>query len=167
MLRRLLVFVVVTVGILAAALFGLTRRFTVETNAMEPALKSGDRIAVFRFSDAFSSPGRKDIVVVTRPTTSGCRGPSKQVERIIGLPGEAVAERDGSISVDGKALNEPYVKAVNRGHETLSLRVPQDDYFVLGDKRTAPCARGALVRKMDVVGQVFLTYWPFDRISIG
>ena len=61
MARRLIVFLVVTVGVLAAAFFGLTRRFTVPSNAMEPTMKSGDHVSVFRW---FSSPGRKDVVVV-------------------------------------------------------------------------------------------------------
>ena len=56
--------VVVTVGILAGAFFGLTNRYTEPNDAMEPTVKKGDHVAVFRFEDTFNSPSRTDIVVV-------------------------------------------------------------------------------------------------------
>lgn len=165
---RLLLFLLVTVGVLAAAFFGLTRRFTVPSAAMEPTVASGDHVAVFRFSDSFTSPHRKDIVVFTRTSAlPGCGGGTKAVARIVGLPGETVSERDGVLSVDGTPLKEPYVRADRRDHATRAWHVPQDGYLVAGDNRRSPCAVPTAVPKKDVVGKVFLTFWPVDRISVG
>lgn len=164
---RLLVFVAVAVGILAALFFGLTRRYTVHSNAMLPALKRDDRVAVFRFQDTFRSPARKDVVVLTRPASVGCGSMSGAVERLIGLPGETVSEKNGFVSIDGKPLNEPYVQPARREPRTQTWHVPKDGYLVMGDNRRAPCASPVLVLKKAVVGSVFLTYWPADRISIG
>jgi signal peptidase I len=162
MLRRLLVFGVLTVGILAAAFFGLTRRFTVPANAMAPTMKSGDHVAVFRW---FSTPSRKDIVVFFAVPQPGCGTSRANVERVIGLPGETVEERDGVVSVDGKNLTEGYVKL--RDHGTNRWRVPLGTYLVMGDDRRARCNYRGTVPKKDIVGRVLYTYWPTGQISIS
>lgn len=164
---RLLVFVAVTIGILVALFFGLTRRYTVHSNAMLPTLKPDDHVAVFRFQDRFRSPSRKDVVVLTRPASVGCAGMSTAVGRIVGMPGETVSEKNGLVSIDGKPLQESYVQPARRESRTQTWHVPKDGYLVMGDNRRAPCASPVLVLKQAVVGTVFLTYWPGGRISIG
>jgi signal peptidase I len=166
-LPRLLVFLVVTVGLVVAAFFGLTQRYTEPTDAMEPTVKKGDHVAVFRFEDSFTSPNRKDVVVLKPQPTGACFSKS-YVMRIIGLPGETVTERNGAVEIDGKPLREPYVKpAQRRNHVVQTLHVPPDSYLVLGDNRRSRCWTPGFVLKKNVVGTVFLTYWPVDRISIG
>ena len=65
-LIRLVVILAVAAGVLAAALFGLTKRYTISSPAMAPAIRRSDQVAVFRFSDWFYTPHRKDIVVFER-----------------------------------------------------------------------------------------------------
>jgi signal peptidase I len=167
MLARLLVFLILSVGVLAAALFGLTRQYTVPGTGMAPTLKDGDHIAVFRFSDWFYTPHRKDVVVFTAPALAAkrCGESGKFVKRVIGLPGETVTEKDGFVSIDGALLKEPYVK---RDRRSGSWHVPKGEYFVLGDNRTGSCDSRywGSVPKRTIVGKVFLTYWPYDRVSI-
>lgn len=166
MLFRLLVFLAVAVGIVVAAFFGLTQRYTVPTDAMEPTLAKGDDVAVLRFEGSFTSPERKDVVVVKPEPTGACFSKS-YVARIIGLPGETVAVRDGAVAIDGKPLAEPYVRPANRNRVTQTLHVPQDSYLVLGDDRRSKCSSPGFVLKKNVVGTVSLTYWPVDRVSVG
>jgi signal peptidase I len=163
-LLRLLVFLAVTVGIVVAASFFLTERYTVPTDAMEPTVKKGDNVAVLRFEGSFTSPERKDVVVVKPEPTGACFSKS-YVGRIIGLPGETVSERNGVVAIDGKALEEPYVRPANRSHATQTLHVPPDSYLVLGDDRRSKCSSPGFVLKKNVAGTVFLTYWPVSRAS--
>jgi len=164
----LLVFAVVAAGIVAGAFFGLTRRFTVESRAMEPKVKKGDEVAVFRFSDSVTPPTRKDVVVLSGRVSPGCDVRGKySVARVIGLPDETVTERNGVVSIDGKPLEEPYVKAARRDVRSGTWHVSKDSYLVLGDNRRSACAAPYVVRKKHVVGFVTFTYWPFDRIAIG
>ncbi len=166
MLLRLLVFLAVIVGIVVAAFFGLTQRYTVPNDAMEPTMKKGDDTAVLRFEDSFTSPHRKDVVVVKPEPTGACFSKS-YVARIIGLPGETVSERDGAVSVDGKPLQEPYARPDDRSNGvTRTLHVPPDSYLVLGDNRRSKCSSPGFVLKKNVVGTVSLTYWPVDRVSV-
>ena len=60
------------------------------------------------------------------------------VKRVIGLPGQTVTFRDGSVLVDGETLEEPYLPA---GTETWpgtsgdTFTVPEGCVFLLGDNR--------------------------------
>jgi signal peptidase I len=169
LLLRLLIVLAVATAVLAGALFGLTRQFTAQTG-MEPAIKNGDHVAVFRFSDWFYTPHRKDVVVFTAPAAAAkaCGIHGKHVDRVIGLPGETVSEQNGHLSIDGTSLNEPYVKPANRDTRTAAWKVPPGSYFLIGDNRNESCdsrAWGSVPRK-DIVGKVFLTFWPVDRVSI-
>ena len=135
MLVRALIVLAATVGVLAAAFFGLTRQYTIHSVGMEPAIKPNDRVAVFRFSDWFYTPHRKDVVVFETPTPFSVSCGSRAVLRVIGLPGETVSERSGVVSIGGKPLKEPYVKPAQRDDRTDSWRVPKGHYFLMPDRR--------------------------------
>ena len=120
MLVRIVVVILITVGIVAGAFYGLTKRYQVPTRAMEPTLAKGDKVAVFRFWSTFSSPERKNVVVFAAPPSAKaqCGASGNQVERVIGLPGETVSEQTGQVLIDGKPLKESYVKAARRDSQT-------------------------------------------------
>jgi signal peptidase I len=84
--------------------------------------------------------GRRDIVDFRLPTRAGrfC-GKGGALERVIGLPGERIAEKRGLIYVDGKLLAEPYVS--KRFRDSMSGRwvVPKRSYFVMADFRARSC----------------------------
>jgi signal peptidase I len=91
------------------------------------------------------------------------------VKRLIGLPGDKITERNGTIFVNGTRLSEPYVEPALRGHESGSWpRVSAGRYFFLGDDRVHSCDSRiwGTVPRSDLVGPVLLTYWPPDRISV-
>jgi len=164
----LLVIVGVIVAIAAGAFFGLTRQFTVESRAMEPKVKKGDEVAVFRFSDSVGPPTRRDVVVLSDRVSPGCAvGGKYSVARIIGLAGETVTERQGVVSINGKPLDEGYVKPESRDTRSGTWHVPKGAYLVIGDNRRSACAAPYVVPKKNVVGFVIFTYWPFDRIAVG
>ena len=59
---------------------------------------------------------------------------------MIGLPGDDVGERDGFVYINGKRLDEPYIKADRRDVETRHPeKIPEDQYFVMGDNRAQSC----------------------------
>ena len=97
-----------------------------------------------RLAYDFGAPERGQIVVFkTPPAASICGagdGGQTFVKRLIGLPGEQVSERDGSIFINGTRLNEPYVDPAFRDNETGTWpRIPADHYFFLGDDRAHSC----------------------------
>ena len=119
------------------------------SSSMEPTLhcaKPGfgcgashpDRLLVRSFD---SAPSRGDIVVFTTPPRAAepCGAGGTFVKRLIGLPGETVAERDGVVFINGEKLNEPYLKADRRDDETSRWHVPDGQYFLMGDNRSSSC----------------------------
>lgn len=97
---------------------------------MKPTLNDGDRIFVER---NFGELKRGDIVVFQFP-----KGKSKSfVKRIIGLSNETVEIRSGSVFINGKILEEPYLNSeLNQSGANMSPKsVPNEQYFVMGDYR--------------------------------
>ena len=91
------------------------------------------------------------------------------VKRLIGLPGDVWEERGGYVYIDGRRLNEPYIKSSRRDARTITpITIPKDHYFMMGDNRSSSCdsrAWGSVPRK-NLIGKVFATYWPPSRITI-
>src|SRR5581483_8233817 len=69
-----------------------------------------DRVIAARIVYDFESPRRGQIVVFKAPPAASVCGPrdggTTFVKRLIGLPGDRVVERDGTIFVNGTRLDE-------------------------------------------------------------
>jgi signal peptidase I len=93
------------------------------------------------------------------------------VRTLIGLPGETVLIQHGQVFVDGQPLHEPYVQVwatYDFPPDGTAQLVPDHSYFVLGDNR--PNSRdshlGWFVRADDLVGRVWLRYWPTTELAL-
>lgn len=163
---------------MAFVLFLLVRTFLLEafqipSGSMERTLLAGDFLfvnkAVFGAQipgvaarlPGFGTPARGDVIVFAYP-----RDPTlNYVKRVIGMPGDTVAMRQGRVVVNGMLLVESYVQRTDPGHDVADaqflwqrshladsspearrrymprrdtwgpLVVPPDHYFVLGDNR--------------------------------
>jgi signal peptidase I len=60
-------------------------------------------------------------------------------KRVIGVGGDTISERHGTISVNGRVLREAYVPAAERDAGSGSWRVPRGSFFVMGDNRKVSC----------------------------
>ena len=154
--------------------------YRIPSSSMEPALHcarpaegclsgSSDRILANRFIYRFRAPQRGEIVVFRTPprTREACAEGGTFVKRIVGLPGETVTELDGSVSIDGRKLIEPYVLPSERDTRSGTWpRIPAGHYFMMGDNRGNSCDSRdwGTVPRANLIGPVFLTYWPPGRL---
>jgi signal peptidase I len=155
--------------------------YRIPSSSMEPTLhcarpgadceaRLSDRVLANRFIFHFRDPRRGEIIVFTTPKAraeAACNASGTFVKRLIGLPGETVGERDGTIFIDGKRLNEPYIQPSRRDHQSGRWHVPQGHYFFMGDNRRESCdsRRWGSVARSALIGKVFMTYWPPNRIA--
>src|SRR6266571_464980 len=178
------------VAIVLAIKAWVVNPYRIPSSSMEPTLhcarpaqgceaRTSDRVLACRFCYHLRSPRRGDIVVFNTPKLAKqeCGSEGTFVKRLIGLPGDVWEERAGYVYIDGKKLDEPYIKPARRDGRTLGLsdipprntytRIPKDYYLMMGDKRKSSCDSRVwgLVPKKNLIGKVFATYWPPSRIS--
>jgi signal peptidase I len=176
-----LVTIAFALGLVLVVKVEVANPYRIPSSSMEPTLHCArpaagcqaglsDRVLANRFIYRFRDPRRGDIVVFRAPPAAArlCQGGGIYVKRLIGLPGDRVAERAGSVVVNGRVLHEPYVTPADRDSRTSTFgRVPAGQYFFMGDNRTASCdsRMWGTVPRANLVGPVFATYWPPQRIG--
>jgi len=165
--------------------------YRIPSSSMEPTLHCArpaegceagfsDRVLACRVCLDFASPHRGQIIVFQTPPEAlvKCGAGGTFVKRLIGLPGETLKEdHKGNIWIEEPGgdrffeLKEPYIQLDRRLADTThfgqSWKVPQGDYFFMGDNRSQSCDSrewGAVPRK-NLVGTVVFVYWPPNRIG--
>ena len=107
----------------------------VQGSSMYPTLTDSGRYWLNRFSYVISEPRQNDIVALKDP-----RDNTREVKRIIAMPGQWVCLKDGRVYVNGKLLSEPYLlaKTPTYAYERNAnefICIGNDKFFVMGDNR--------------------------------
>src|SRR4051812_17069832 len=86
--------------------------------------RTSDRVLANRFVYHFRAPDRGEIIVFHTPALANqqCGAGGTFVKRLIGLPGDVWEERNGIVYINGRKLDEPYVRPERRDQETPSPR---------------------------------------------
>jgi signal peptidase I len=193
--RRATAWEIIETILLALLIFlmvrGVVLNFRVDGNSMEPTLSHAEMLIINRRAYTsvdvnallsvlpgidrqtedrryfFNPPKRGDIVVFTPPGANS----DPYIKRIIGLPGETIEIREGSVFVDGNRLDEVYVSSSTSwrgGGDQSTITIPEDEYFMLGDNRenSSDSRSFGTVPKGDIIGKSWLAYWPPGEIQI-
>lgn len=154
-----------------------------KASGVDTAVHPSDRFLVAKFL----APRRWDLIVFEYPSEPEILC----VKRLIGLPGETVLTRDGSVWIDGMKQTSPdsmqgieYLNGVPNwygpepsGTEKRPAVLGENEYFVLGDFSAqamdsrmwtdgAPGHNSFAVPRSYIKGVVTHTIWPFDRWRI-
>jgi signal peptidase I len=149
----------------------ILKPYRIPTGSMKPTLVPGDFLLSNQLFYADRNPARGDVVIFKNPENERI----DFIKRIVGMPGDTVEIRDGTVRIDGRALDEPYVKRESAGPSADERKnppsfgpviVPPDSYFVLGDNRDNSLDSrkfGALPRRL-IRGKPMVVYFSSSGI---
>lgn len=158
------------------------QRVVVQGESMYPTLKEKESLVLDKLTYRFSPPERFDIVVF--PGTENEYGMQElYIKRVIGLPGEEIEIKDGSVYIDGKKLDESrYLKkyvvteGYDEGYDKIKLK--KNEYYCLGDNRESSTdsrfigpvsfsKNNILHRSLyKIIGRVPARMWPLNRTCL-
>jgi signal peptidase I len=132
-LARLIVLVLTCFVVFRLALLPVR----VEGISMLPTYSNGSVNFVNRLAYLRHEPRRGDVVGI-RLSDPSIRWPSVMyLKRIIGLPGDTVAFANGTVLINGLALDEPYEK-YSCDWDLPPVKLGPTEFFVVGDNRSMP-----------------------------
>ncbi len=149
--------------------------FFIPSRSMEPTLLVHDRLIADKISFTLKIGSerleRGDIVIFNPPREAGESQVRKDyIKRVIGLPGDRIAIRDGKVFVNGEPLEEEYVASppMYRWPEySDEAVVPTGHIFVLGDNRNNSRDSHAwgFLPLDNVLGKALFIFWPPGRMG--
>ncbi|MGC9536503.1 signal peptidase I [Streptomyces sp. UG1] len=179
----------------------LVQAFSIPSDSMQNTLQQGDRVLVDKLTPWFGSePERGEVVVFHDPDNWLAGEPTPDpnalqtflswiglmpsaeekdlIKRVIGVGGDTIeCKKTGPLTVNGKALNEPYVYpgntpcSVDDQGGQFKVKVPEGFIWVMGDHRQN--SRDSRYNQADenhgmvpvdqVVGRAIVIAWPVNR----
>ncbi|HEX9093387.1 MAG TPA: signal peptidase I [Coriobacteriia bacterium] len=161
---RLLLPLLVALAVIVVPLYLLYDNARVTGTSMLPTLRNGDYLLITR---GWRTPARGDIIVVNVHNPDGTI--DELVKRAVGLPGDTLAIRGDTASVNGRP--EPYAETVVAAQTTepvIDTVVPTGTVFVLGDDRPVSDDSRHLgpLPMSDVHGRVIAIWGPIGRVRL-
>jgi signal peptidase I len=178
--RNTIEWIAVIVGAIVIAIVVRTfvlQTFWIPSPSMSPTLVEDDRVLVNKLSYRFHDINRGDVIVFERPPNEQPSAVKDLIKRVVGLPGDRVSIVEGSVSIDGRPLEEPYVDGLQTTYDGSCNQpgvdltgldteggfvVPDGQLFVMGDNRVNS-HDGRCFGPIDddlVVGRAFFILWP-------
>jgi signal peptidase I len=192
-----LVFIVaIALGLALAIQAFVVKPYRIPSGSMEPTLAVGERVLVNRIGNRLSDPGVNDILVFhpphgadinecgipgqgafydgpqsrlpcSKPTAT--RSSQNFIKRVVGLPGDRIAIRDGHVVRNGVLQRESFAKPCGSGPECNleQITIPRGEYFMMGDNRgqSDDSRYWGPVPRDWIIGGAFASYWPPKRIG--
>ena len=167
----------------------VVQAFKIPTGSMETNLLIGDHLLVNKVVYSPGAGGLEDWIVARKPIARGHvvvfkfpEEPARDfIKRVIGLPGETVEIRNKQVFINGKALDEPYVRFLEpplrpedpeyglrgeaRGDNWGPETVPAGRLFVMGDNRdnSRDSRFWGFLPDYRMKGRALCVYWPLSR----
>lgn len=130
-------------------------------NSMEPSLNDGDIVVLVKSGD-----------FETGDLCAFYYSNKILIKRVIATPGDYIwIESDGTVFLNGEALDEPYISEKSLGECDVEFpyQVPENSYFMMGDHReTSIDSRSSTIgciSEDQVVGKIICKFWPLSEFE--
>ena len=146
--------------------------YAIPSGSMEDTIEIGDNVWSEKVSYYFRDIEPGDVVTFADPEIAG----RTLIKRVIATGGQTIDLVDGTVYVDGVALDEPYtqgkptspLKTASGVDISYPYTVPEGDIWVMGDNRTnsADSRYFGSIDAASVTGRAVVIYWPLDHIGV-
>ncbi|WP_414043384.1 signal peptidase I [Macrococcus sp. EM39E] len=155
--------------------------YQVSGDSMAPTFEDKERLIINKISTWTNGLDRGDVIVFH------ANEKKDYIKRLVGLPGDKIEYKEDLLYVNGKVVEENYLKAnrelaINDNltedftvseltHSGGKNEIPDGRYLVLGDNReisldsTKP--ELGLIKQDSVVGKVSIRFWPLNAFETG
>jgi signal peptidase I len=167
-------FVVLLVAVVAALVIRayVFQVFLVPSGSMLPTLQIGDRLVVDKLPGLAHAINRGDIIVFRKVPADTDNATPILVKRVIGLPGETISSKGDTVYVNGRAIEEPWLAAMNSTptcpqavFNIPPTHIAPNNFFVMGDCRgnSDDSRVWGTVPRTNIIGRVFVVIWRHDH----
>lgn len=201
-----LICIIIAVGLALVVRHYIGTPTIVQQTSMFPTLKENERLWLNRWGRTTKKmPKRGDIITFEAPSLTRVdkvdyenpvatynyepqgllnkfsyyvleRGKRSYIKRVIGLPGEYIEIKNGSVYIDGKRLEEDYLQdgvvtdmiQGNRDETFFTdFTVPENYVFALGDNRPGSTDSRSFgcIPLEKIEGTVAFRFWPFSEFG--
>lgn len=141
----------------------------VKGDSMFPTIQENNYLVIEKVTYWFKTPAYGDVIVFKSHLPENAFRNKDLIKRVIGLPGDRISIRNGIVSRNGEALEEPYTAEAYTAGD-LNVTVPEDSVFILGDNRAVsrdsrdPAV--GFVPLGSIRGRILVRLFPFSRMGI-
>lgn len=134
----------------------------IKGSSMFPNFYDKDLIVLNKLSYNTDEPKRGDSVVLRFP---GDPDHQRYIKRIIGMPGETLAIKNGRIYINGRILFEPYLDQSLLTYPATEVKLKDDQYYLIGDNRdnSSDSRIWGTASRKDFIGKAFYIIYPTSR----
>lgn len=168
--KEIIKFAVLAIVIVLPIRLFIAQPFIVSGGSMDTTFADGQYLIVDQISYRFENPKRGDVIIFKYPLNTK----KYFIKRIIGLPSETVEIIGSKINIknekdkNGFILKESYVNPEMNRNDHVSIKLKDDEYFVMGDNRTESSDSriwGPLKRSL-ITGKPFVRLFPIKKMGV-
>ncbi len=142
----------------------------VKETSMMPTLQEYNFLLLSKQAYRFGEPKQGDIIVFHTNLKTQTGDEKLLIKRVIGLPGDTIAIHEGTVYLNGEALEEPYTLDHYTSGTIDDEIIPDDSLFVMGDNRLNSIDSRdpsvGFVKVSSVYGKAIIRLYPFNEIGL-
>lgn len=162
MVKKIVIFILIIGVIIIGRLGYYLYRFdflVVHKKGMKPTYDKGDVLICDKKTNKISDLEHKDVIIIKLDENFGFSS-EIMIKRVIGLPGDKILIKDGSVFVNGELLQENYIigeQTKNPKDQFSDIEVSKGMIYVLADNRTIEVVDSrsiGLINENNIMGKV-------------